>query len=688
MHYCLAAQQVEKGSIQFYINKSDSLLKSNSRQSIIYAEKAYEKALEEKDSFYIADVALKLANLYKSIAVMDTAKFYIYQALEIAKQNQNFESIIKAYITLGELNRAVYHADIADEYIRSALNISFKQGILNYLPYAYNRMAAIYFEKFYNNKLPADSNYFYQAINYVDSSFYYAKLIKSNSFDVSNYNILGACYTALNDFDKSNYFLFLALEEAQEYKLYDELPLIYKNIGSNYFKNKQYKKAVEFGQKGFLLADKLELQEISYFSYKLVYDAYYKLGDCKEALKYHLKVDSISEISLMKNSDRKLKAYKAEYETLERKLLLKHQKRLIKNQRITLFIVGIALIITLISVLFIFRQSRKLKNINLELTEKNRRISQLISFQQDMTSMLVHDLKNPLDVIININQNSSAENQLLKVKNLARQMMHMVLNILDVNRSEEVGLIINRTKFSLYSLIQDAIDEVNFLAEKKVIHIAKYFESDYLVYADKGLLKRVMINLLTNAIKFSNFEGKIDINVFNSGSKLITISVTDYGIGIKEDKLKTIFDKYVQITPQKSGSIVSSGLGLTFCKLAVEAHGGKIGIKSTKGKKTVIQFSLPFIEKKEIKIVEYKEPDLLLNTKDIDYLNTFIKKYKQIPIYDIVALRELTSKIDAGFSENIKMAKNVIENIIYNCNEISYNKLINSQLFKKEDDKA
>jgi len=688
MHYCLTAQIVKKDSIQLFITKSDSLVTINSRQAIKYAEKAYEIAVAERDSFYIVNSALELANLYKNIALMDTAKFYIYNALEIAKKSKDFANLIKAYIAIGELNRAMYHSEVADEYIRSALNISFEKGILNDLAYAYNRMAAIYFEKFYNKKLLADSNYFYRAINYVDSSFYYAKMFNDSTFDISNYNILGACYSSLNDFDKSNYYLFLALEKAQKNNIRDELSIIYKNIGTNYLKNKQFKKSIEFGKKGALLADKLELQELAYFSYKLIYEAYYQSGNYKKALEYHSKVDSINEISLIKNSDRKLKEFQAEYETRERGLLLKNQTQLIENQRKILLSFSLALLVTLISGMFIFRQSKKLRKMNVELIEKNKKISQLMSFQQDMTSMLVHDLKNPLDVIININQDNSPEKQLLKVKNIGRQMVHMVLNILDVNRCEETSLSLNKTKFSLYSVIQEGIEDVEFIAAKKNIHIIKKIDSDYLMRADRELVKRIMVNLLTNAIKFSNFDGKIDIKVSHSGAGFITISVTDYGVGIKKDKLKTIFDKYTQINPQKSGSIVSSGLGLTFCKLAVEAHGGVIEAKSEAAKKTVIQFTLPFVEEKEFKETHDKAHDLLLSLKELDYLNPFIEKYKQISIYDVVALRELTAEIDAGFSENIKTAKIIIEKIIYNCDEISYDKLINKQLFKKNDDKA
>ncbi len=686
----VSAQNLSADSlIRFYIYKSDSIESKDTRQALEFSKMAYEIAKTKSDSIFITSISLQMAELYKRLAVMDSAKLYIYSAFDIAKHNNNYDKLIKAYIALGELNRAMYHADTADVYIRSALNLSFENKIYRYLPEAYNRMAAIFFEKYFNKNLSPDTNYFYKSINYVDSSFYYAEITNDSSFNISNYNILGASYSSLKNYKKSNYYLNLAKLYAERTNSYNELPVIYKNIGENYLAAKQYSKAIQTGIRAAKLADKLELQELSYFAYKLVYSAYFNIGNYKKALEYHLKVDSISELSLKKNSDRRLKEFKAEYETRESKIRLKNQAQSIKYQRIVIIIVFAVFLITLILVFFIYKQGKKIKKANVELSKRNARISELIGFQRDMTSMLVHDLKNPLDIIINCEAGTEPQKQLEKVKKIGRQMVHMVLNILDINRYEDIGLSLNKSRFLFSSVVDEAIADIDYVAGKKNINVQKKFDADYLVLGDKELLKRVMVNLLTNAIKFSHFEEKVEIEANLCCSEFISVSVIDYGVGIRKDKLSSIFDKYVQVDYRKSGSMVSSGLGLAFCKLAVEAHDGTIKAQSEKGIKTVFSFTLPVLEQTQLHSKKEKNVQKTeFSDKEINYLNKFIEEYKEISIFDVISLRKLTNEIDESFSENICKAKKKIEKIIYNCDEPSYEKLISGKLFYKNSNHA
>ncbi len=686
----ISAQNLSADSLlRFYINKSDSIASQNTRQALEFSKMAYEIAKTKSDSNFITSISLQMAELYKRLAIMDSAKLYIYSAFAIAKQNNNYDELIKAYIALGELNRAMYHADTADVYIRSALNLSFENKIYRYLPEAYNRMAAIYFEKYFNKNLSPDTNYFYKSINYVDSSFYYAEITNDSSLNISNYNILGACYSSMKNYEKSNYYLKLAKLYAERTGAYNELPVIYKNIGKNYLITKQYTKAIETGIMAAKLADKMELQELSYFAYKIVYSAYFNTGNYKKALEYHLKVDSISELSLKKNSDRRLKEFKAEYETRESKIRLKNQALRIKYQTVVIVIVLIIFLITLVMVILIYKQGKKIKKVNTELSKRNARISELVGFQRDMTSMLVHDLKNPLDIIINCEAGTEPVKQLEKVKKIGKQMVHMVLNILDINRYEDIDLSLNKSRFLFSSVVDEAIADIDYVAGKKNINIQKNLDTDYLILGDKELIKRVMVNLLTNAIKFSHFEGKVEIKTSLCCPGFISVSVIDYGVGIRKDKLNSIFDKYVQVDYRKSGSIVSSGLGLAFCKLAVEAHGGTIKAQSEKGVQTVFSFTLPVLEQTQLHSKKEKNKQKTeFSNKEINYLNEFIEKYKEISIFDVISLRKLTNEIDESYSENIRKAKKKIEKIIYNCDEASYEKLISGKLFYKNSNHA
>jgi signal transduction histidine kinase len=118
-------------------------------------------------------------------------------------------------------------------------------------------------------------------------------------------------------------------------------------------------------------------------------------------------------------------------------------------------------------------------------------------------------------------------------------------------------------------------------------------ENEIVITCDRQLIKRVMGNLISNALKFTGEEtGEISISVKKS-SGMVRVSVADNGYGISPEYLDKIFDKFAQVQIRKEHKRNSTGLGLTFCKLAVEAHGGEIGVSSELNKGSEFWFTLP-----------------------------------------------------------------------------------------------
>jgi len=113
---------------------------------------------------------------------------------------------------------------------------------------------------------------------------------------------------------------------------------------------------------------------------------------------------------------------------------------------------------------------------------------------------------------------------------------------------------------------------------------------------DSVRLHQIIINLISNAVKYTPTGGTITIEheVIHDNKGIVDrISVSDNGIGIPEDKISLLFKKFEQIEPQRLGAIRSTGLGLVFCKIAIEAHGGKIGVISEEGQGANFWFTLP-----------------------------------------------------------------------------------------------
>ena len=361
-------------------------------------------------------------------------------------------------------------------------------------------------------------------------------------------------------------------------------------------------------------------------------------------------------------------------------------------------------IIFLILALIIMRnliQKRKANNLLVEKNEEietqaeelkatNDKLLELDQFKEGMTGMIVHDLKNPLNAIINAPQSFSLEKQNANMKQSGKQMLNMVLNILDVHKYEDTRMTVDKVDHSLFELSQNAINEVSFLAKQKSIAITNSITTQLGVKCDKEVTERVFVNLLTNAIKYTPNNGAITLsaNEPNDKSGLVKVQVTDSGQGIPKDKLSTVFDKFGQVSAKQSGGVRSTGLGLTFCKMAVEAHGGEISVESeiknlSAGKVggTSFIFTLPLGTEFE-KVVPNEKPiqsklRLILSDNDKELLKPYVKELGSLMVYQTSNVKKILDSIDYKESEFIENWITEVRDSLFAMNEETFNDLIN-----------
>jgi len=239
-------------------------------------------------------------------------------------------------------------------------------------------------------------------------------------------------------------------------------------------------------------------------------------------------------------------------------------------------------------------QKNQLQNKTKELESILKENRKLESFKESIISMIVHDLKNPLNGIIGLSSLNEAEH-LEHINSASRQMLYLVENILDVRRHESTGLQLFYQQCNIRQLSNEAINEIRFLLKNNEIELIN-LTTPQQVEVDKDILRRVYINLLTNAIKYSRLNGKITLRSIlkdETSEKTLLLSVQDEGQGIKAENLYSIFDLYQQFDSKKSGQTYSNGIGLSFCKIALKAHKGNIWVKSEQGKGSTFYFSIP-----------------------------------------------------------------------------------------------
>lgn len=253
------------------------------------------------------------------------------------------------------------------------------------------------------------------------------------------------------------------------------------------------------------------------------------------------------------------------------------------------------------------RSLLRIKTQHDELKNSYIKLKELEELKENLTSMIVHNLGNPLygvtitlDVIDDVYNTQLSEEHRLMVsqsKLACEDMRLMISNLLNVSKMETRGIELNLEIFNPYETMKEVAEMMNIKAgfEAKQIILGENSGIPD-VSADKGLIKNVIANLVSNSLKFiQEGTGVIDLKMFYDRSeKNVHVQVEDNGMGIPADYLDKVFHKFVQVKGKESR--LGSGLGLTFCKLAVEAHKGKIWVTSTLGKGTLFEFTIPITE--------------------------------------------------------------------------------------------
>ncbi len=321
-------------------------------------------------------------------------------------------------------------------------------------------------------------------------------------------------------------------------------------------------------------------------------------------------------------------------------------------------------------------QKNRIREKTLDLIVLNKELKENSELREALTEMIVHDMKNPISNILNLSEKN-------EVKWFAKQMLIMVENILDIKKYEGMLMPLNLKPVHLIRVVNEAISQVALFAHHKNIQINNRIDEKIYVVFDNEILTRVIINFLSNAIKYTPHNGEVRIENELQKNNKIVIRIIDNGIGIKEEKIPYIFDKFNQIIARKTGEARSTGIGLTFCKMAIDANNSEIIVKSIPGKFTSFEFFLEKTEKNVLNdenditknIVKVELPEL--NEDEKNYLLKFYNDLKRKDVYEIGDLKKIISKIDSQYSENILLWKEKLEETIFNCNNDLYKEIVN-----------
>ncbi len=220
--------------------------------------------------------------------------------------------------------------------------------------------------------------------------------------------------------------------------------------------------------------------------------------------------------------------------------------------------------------------------------------------QSDQISELVHELRTPLGAILAtthlLMRNITEEKRVELIKTIQREterLSTLTTEFLDISRLESGRIQFKREPFALPELLAESLEVVRHQAQARALGLELRLAPDVsLVVTDRAKIKQVVLNLLTNAVKYNRDEGRITLAAQCTPDGQYRISVTDTGRGIPPEALKNMFQKFYRV-PESENTATGTGLGLSLAKKIVELLGGEMGVESTYGVGSTFWFTLP-----------------------------------------------------------------------------------------------
>jgi signal transduction histidine kinase len=237
-----------------------------------------------------------------------------------------------------------------------------------------------------------------------------------------------------------------------------------------------------------------------------------------------------------------------------------------------------------------------------EVEELYQQLRGLDRLKNDLTHMIIHDLRTPLTSLLGglqtmemLGELNEDQREMLGLSIGGGQtLLAMINDLLDISKLEDGSLKIDCVDLLAPEVADRALGQVAALASARELSLGREIDPGLSIYADADKLVRTLVNLLGNAIKFTPAGGAVTLAVSREpGENAALFQVRDTGEGIPREAFQRIFEKFGQVESRKAGRKMSTGLGLTFCKMVAEAHGGRIWVDSELGKGSTFSFTLP-----------------------------------------------------------------------------------------------
>ena len=521
-------------------------------------------------------------------------------------------NISKAYFDMGQPEKAIL-------YTMEAIPHSEKLGEPDrayFLSEDYLRLAEIHASL---NELPKSESYIEQSIRYL-------KTLNVEKYNAAYFNIYT---TAVDIFLKKG-----AVTTANKY-LKDALPYVNESNNEKYrfFQSKMAYEYINY-DRAYKLVAQIDYEKIEKFEDKIDFLEFKKsilfhIANYEEAFSVIDEIRALEADKFKENSVGTLNMVDIEYELQKNKEKLAALSRqsaadkgTIQKQKLSTLAIFAFAIFLLFSALFYYFQNKKVREtirkeklLKETLIQKNSEIElsrvealQASQAKQDFLSTMSHEIRTPMNAVLGLTNllldEMPRDNQMKHLQNIkfsGENLLSIINDVLDFSKIEAGKLSFSEDEFDLKELLDNTIDALRYSRSKKEVEIfqkQKLGRLDNLVIGDSTRLNQMLINIMGNAIKFTEegyvYLDTVVLEVEGGEGIVVEFKVRDTGIGIPSDKLDFIFESFSQVENDRQDSLKGTGLGLAITKKLIDAQGGKLFVESKEGMGSVFTFTLPF----------------------------------------------------------------------------------------------
>jgi two-component system sensor histidine kinase/response regulator len=243
-----------------------------------------------------------------------------------------------------------------------------------------------------------------------------------------------------------------------------------------------------------------------------------------------------------------------------------------------------------------------IRNLQKQLQEKNKQLSELNASKDKFFSIIAHDLRNPFAGLLGFTRmvaegfddwsKDEIQDILGELQKSAENLYELLENLLSWSRLQRGVMEYTPELGNVDQIVRHNIDLFTPIAEQKQITLRNSVDQTIMVFADIKMFDTVIRNLVSNALKFTENEGSIEISAMQD-EKFVTVAVSDTGIGIPQEDLSKLFQIDVKYSQVGTAGEQGTGLGLVLCKDLIEKNGGEIEVESEVGKGTIFRFTRP-----------------------------------------------------------------------------------------------